>query len=234
MSNNNHLWAFLVIALIAGVSIGFVVSNSEMTGNVPLSFTKTPVKIAANTTNQTNISSVKITAIPSTSAVTSIFTGKLSTYGLTGTEYGHLDNWFKAYNNMFTAAYESYKQAKWDDSKAFELALGYTNAAWQSGVGEVKTRQANSDSTKVNTQAALSDTGAVYDGGGVVSDSTGTSDKCSGTTSDSFSESQSACKLYCQGWCQGKQEGANVNNPLTCGCNINYNNGLCTCSLSRA
>jgi len=36
MANNNHLWAFLFIALIAGVSIGFVVNNNGMTGDVTL------------------------------------------------------------------------------------------------------------------------------------------------------------------------------------------------------
>lgn len=168
MTNSNHLWAFLIIALIAGVSIGFVVSNNDMTGNVPLSFSKSPVYFA-NATNNTNASLVKITSIPSTSIATGIFTGKLSTYKLTGTEYGHLDNWFKAYNNIFTVAYESYKQAKWDDAKAFELALEYTNNAWQSGVNEVKMRQTGSTAKLVTNEAQ---TGAVFDGGSA-SDSTG-------------------------------------------------------------
>lgn len=44
MANSNHLWAFLIIALIAGVSIGFAVSNNGMTGDAALPIkTSTPI-----------------------------------------------------------------------------------------------------------------------------------------------------------------------------------------------
>jgi hypothetical protein len=49
MENSNHLWAFLVIALIAGVSIGFVVSNNNMTGNAFLGFGQKTATVATAT-----------------------------------------------------------------------------------------------------------------------------------------------------------------------------------------
>jgi len=205
----SHFWVLLAIALIASVSIGFVISsNGAMTGNAitaPIQKSVTAAcdkdgicdsgETAANC--PTDCKQVTIAAGSNkVSQLSGFFNTYAKTYGIDNLAYGHQSKWFTAYNNIFNSAYDSYKKAGYSDAQAFDLASGYAAAAWQSGIGESE----NAVPLDVNPGTASQMTTNMASG---MMDGTGGGSSCDYSCAAGRGSVNCGAGQACSCWCEG-------------------------------